>query len=212
MNVRILGIHGIHSKEGDNNMGRFMSAIARALPPGADADIFEYGFMGFWEARWHNARVAEQLAATAVEKKSPDKLEVWVTHSNGAAIAYMACKDKGANPDLIVNINPALDRWRVAPVWAVETICSPEDRWVHMARWLPGHIWGDQGKVGIRDAWNRKIERPGITHRAQTFGAPMAYADHCGAFANIRRERWAHFVIDRVSSYHDMWRQQHAII
>ncbi len=114
-------------------------------------------------------------------------------------MAYLAVRDHGAKPDMIINFNPALDRWRVADVPAVETIHSDGDRWVWLSQWLPGHIWGDQGKRGIGPVAHRKVEHYRFAnHRAKDFRR-MAYDDHNGAFAPGLRQHWASFVAARIT-------------
>jgi len=194
MKLKVVCIHGIHSKEGENNMSRFAESLAPLMPT-AEVSVYDYGFVGFWEARWKNKEVAYDLASMWELERRADDFEVWITHSNGAAVAYLAARNFAARPQMIVNINPALDRWRTAPVKWVETIHSPGDRVVHLSQWLPGHIWGDQGKVGYRGRLKNTIN-----HDAATFEHPMRYNGHLEAFANIRRERWAAFVAARIES------------
>ena len=188
-------IHGIHSPEGNNNITAFAPVLQHALP-GARIEIFSYGFMGFWQARWHNDEVAHKLAH--VKQHNTGEKEIWVTHSNGAAIAYLAVTKYYSRPNAIFNFNPALDRWRVAPVSHVETIHSAQDRWVDLARFLPLHIWGDQGKVGIKATPYNKVEHDRyVCHDATKIPGSMSYKSHCGAFSQSRRQDWAYFLANR---------------
>lgn len=192
-------IHGIHSPEGTNNMSAFAPHLAAAMPM-AQVKLFEYGFMGFWKARWGNDRTARELTRHAAEQNPENEFEVWVTHSNGAAVAFLAVRDHGARPDMIINFNPALDRWKSADVPWVETIHSDGDRWVWLSQWLPGHIWGDQGKVGYRGTSKRVLN-----HNASKFGGVMEYEGHMGAFSAERISRWAYFTSYRIESYFRLW-------
>lgn len=79
-------IHGIHAKEGDHNMTRLFEGL---LP---------------------DKNVAKSLAEISEDG------DIWVTHSNGAAIAYLAVTEYDARPSCIVNISPALDRWLTAHI------------------------------------------------------------------------------------------------
>lgn len=180
-------IHGIHAKEGRHNMSRFAEHLALTCP-GNSIQLFEYGFMGFWAARWRNDEVAQNLC-----KYISSGPEVWVTHSNGAAVAYLAVTKYGAKPEMIINFNPALDRLRTADVPAVETVHSNGDRAVYVSQFLPFHIWGDQGKVGYRGSAKNTIN-----HSASNITGRMAYNDHCGAFDPIRIRDWAYFVPNRI--------------
>lgn len=172
-----------------------MSAFApylRAAMPGAKIDLFQYGFMGFWAARWGNDGVAKKFAALSKLQATGEK-EVWVTHSNGAAIAYLAVEKHGAKPDMIINFNPALDRNRTASVQWVETIHSEGDRAVYLSQWLPWHLWGDQGKVGYRGP-----KQNTINHNATSLKGPMSYKTHMGAFTPSRINYWASFAANRI--------------
>lgn len=193
MKVRL--IHGIHQREGYNNMARFAPHMERAMPK-ANVSLFEYGFMGFWRARRDNKIVAERFANLSRVERVMDETEVWITHSNGAVIAYQAVRDYGASPDMIININPALDRWRTAYVPFVETIHSDGDRAVWWSQWLPFHLWGDQGKVGYRGDMHNTL-----SHNASKFERPMQYHGHCGAFEASRVNMWAHWCASRIMQY-----------
>lgn len=191
MKIRL--IHGIHSPEGDNNMSAFRPHIEKALP-GAQVSLFQYGFMGFWAARFKNDGVAKEFAHLS-RSGEPDK-EVWITHSNGAAIAYLAVERYGAKPDMIINVNPALDRWRTASVKWVETIHSDKDRAVYVSQWLPGHIWGDQGLVGYKGRMQNTIN-----HNATSFPEHMAYKAHNGLFDGEKMTHWADFMAHRIRAF-----------
>lgn len=184
--MKVILVHGIHAREGDSNMAALLPHLSACLP-GRRVMLFGYGFMGFWQARFDNARHARALAALI------EPGDVVITHSNGAAIAYLACRRHGAAPAGIVNINPALDRWRTAPVEWVETIHSDGDRWVWLSQWLPFHLWGDQGKVGYRGG-----EDNTINHHATAFSGHMGYRGHCDLFAEVRIGLWARFIGDRI--------------
>lgn len=184
--MKILLVHGIHSKEGSNNMSVLWPWLTHHLH-GLDVRLHSYGFMGFWKARWDNDRQAQRLANVV------DAGDILITHSNGAAIAYLACRDYGMRPAGIININPALDRWRTADVGWVETIHSDGDRWVWLSQWLPGHVWGDQGRVGYRGLSDNTIN-----HNASKFGGSMAYEGHCDLFDIKRIDLWAAFIANRI--------------
>lgn len=196
-------IHGIHSPEGNNNMSAFAPSVQRVMPH-AHVHVFSYGFMGFWRARIANASVARRLADVHNVSKNNEP-EVWITHSNGHAVAYIACRDYGARPDGIIAFNPALDRWRTPQGPFVDVIYSKQDRVVDLAQWLPWHLWGDQGKVGFVPEAPRYMPwvKPDdgsrtISHNVDDFGDDMAYEGHTGAFDKSRRDKWAAFVALRI--------------
>lgn len=192
MKIRL--IHGIHSKEGDNNMAQLLPHLEKAMP-GSKIELFSYGFMGFWAARWDNNSIAQRFAAESKFNRGSCP-EVWITHSNGGAIAYLAVQKFGATPDMIINVNPALDRWRTAPVPRVETIHSEQDRAVDIAQWLPFHIWGDQGKVGYKGKSTNTINI-----NASKISGVMAYKGHTGLFDSVRIGTWANFMALRIEEF-----------
>lgn len=181
-------IHGIHSPEGANNMSALLPHMQKALPD-ADISLFQYGFMGFWQARFNNNKVAKELMRLSTDTTDE---EVWVTHSNGAAIAYLAV-EMGAKPVFIININPALDRWLTPDVARVEVYYADNDRWVNLSQWLPFHIWGDQGRVGYKGSLKNTI-----SINASHVNKTMAYKDHNGLFASDKIARWASFFAYRI--------------
>lgn len=181
-------------------MSAFAPSVQRAMPH-AHVQVFSYGFMGFWRAHRANFSVARHLAAAC----SVSDTEVWITHSNGHAIAYIACRNYGAKPDAIIAFNPALDRWRTPQGPFVDVIYSKQDRIVDIAQWIPGHLWGDQGKVGFVPKapcfipWVKPDDGSRtISHNAAAFGPGMAYEGHTGAFKKHLRDKWADFVASRI--------------
>jgi len=189
MKVRL--IHGIHAKEGKHNMARLLPFMQKAMP-GAKVELWEYGFLGFWQARWRNERLASQLDLDCRQNREREP-EIWITHSNGAAIAYLATKNHGTPVDMIININPALDRHLSAEVRRVETIHSEQDRWVDLSQWLPFHIWGDQGRVGYTGKQTNTLN-----HDASKVGGVMEYRGHCDLFSSLRIQHWAYFFANRI--------------
>jgi hypothetical protein len=191
--MKVILVHGIHSPEGNNNMSALRPYLKKEMPY-ADVEVFSYGFMGFWQARWDNDNVAKSLVSfTESCKREGREKVVWVTHSNGGAIAYLATKKYGAKPDMIIQINPALDRRKTPICKWVEVIYSNQDRAVDLSQWLPFHIWGDQGKVGYKGSMKNTI-----SFNASSFGEPMAYEDHCGLFEKKRIRQWASWIAYRI--------------
>lgn len=187
-NCRVRYIHGIHSPEGNNNMSAFCSALSSIMPT-ASHKLFSYGFMGFWKARWSNDSVAKRLAdAWNADWRTDSKElpEVWITHSNGHALAYLAVNKYGARPDMIIAFNPALDHNLTPDVQFVRVLYSKQDRWVDLAQYLPFHIWGNQGQIGYKG--NHKGT---VSFDVKNFPNVMAYEGHCGAFESKRIYNWA---------------------
>lgn len=193
MKIRL--IHGIHEPEGMTNMGMLTGHVRKAAP-NSEVTLFNYGFLGFWKARFENTEIAHDFSTMSKLERRTDEREIWITHSNGAAIAYLAVDKFGATPDMIININPALDRWRTAGIRRVMTIHSDNDRWVNLSQWLPGHIWGDQGKVGYKGRLNNTIN-----FNASKADPPMAYQEHCDLFAPERIGLWAAWMIRQIENH-----------
>lgn len=198
MDFSIRMIHGIHSPEGHNNMSAFRPYIIKASPESTIVTLYQYGFMGFWRARWDNDCIARDLADIAAREARKDSPpEVWLTHSNGAALAYLAVERYGAQPIMIVNVNPALDRNLSAKAPRVETIHSPGDRVVYLSRFLPLHIWGDQGRAGYN---GQQLNT--VNHDVRDFAEPMYYSGHSGLFSSVRAQAWADFIVkERIRGY-----------
>jgi hypothetical protein len=193
--TKVILIHGIHSKEGNHYMSALLPHIKKAMPE-ADVEVFEYGFMGFWRARWDNKKVAKRLAELSKAVKDSGEKLIWITHSNGGAIAYLTTKVYNIKPDMVVQINPALDRWLTPNSPLVEVIHSDQDRAVDLSQWLPFHIWGDQGKVGYKGKMHNTFNHP-----ASSFNKGMAYYGHCGLFDKTRIKKWADFIAARIYNY-----------
>lgn len=204
MKLRIIGIHGINASEGANSMSYFMPGIQKHITY-ADCSTLEYGFMGFWQARWRNHDVAKRLTEVSRRDEDTNEFIVWITHSNGAAVGFIAVNDYGADPDMIVQINPALDRWLTPNVPWVEVIHSPQDRVVDLAQWIPFHPWGDQGKVGYRGKRHNTIN-----HNADKFGPEMRYEGHLGLFAAERKYLWQAFIANRIEQQYLLIRDDYA--
>lgn len=187
--MKIVLIHGIHSPEGDNAMSALLPHLKKKMPH-LKVVLHSYGFMGFWKARWDNDRQARRLASVLEDG------DLVVTHSNGAAITYLAVTRHGARPKGVLNINPALDRWLTCPVPHVETLHSRGDRAVWVSQWLPFHLWGDQGKVGYKG----KLTNTKSVD-VNKFPPEMSYEGHMGLFSPSRINHWANYLSYRLQSW-----------
>lgn len=193
--MKIVLLHGIHSKEGDNNMTALaphLQKFVRDIP----VVVHGYGFVGFWEARWSNKGVAEHLSKVVQHD------DVLVTHSNGAAIAYLAERDFGMVCKGVLNINPALDRDLTTQCGFAHTIYSESDRAVYLSRFLPFHLWGDQGRVGYKGKM-KPADRN--TNASSSEWGAMAYQHHCGLFESSRVEFWAEWVAAKIDEL--VWKE-----
>lgn len=187
MEKRIILTHGVYTKEGNHNIGRLQPGIEDASGLGVIRN--EYGFMGFLQTYWRNREQARQLAALSADG------DWWVTHSNGAAIAWLAVREYRARPCGIINFNPALGRkMSFEGVPYVLTIHSADDTAVSFSRFLPLHPWGDQGRVGYKGnyAYHTNLNATNDVHPT------YAYRTHTGAFTDSRYRWWSEFVGERV--------------
>lgn len=87
------------------------------------------------------------IARHIAKQIKPD--DIVIGHSNGAAVAWLMAEE-GATIKGAILIDPALD---------ADKAFAPQVQWIHVfynscdnvvwwAKWIPFHLWGDQGKVG----------------------------------------------------------------
>lgn len=119
--------------------------------------------------------------------------DIAIGHSNGCAIIHRALH-AGAHFDQVVYINPALDTTAMLPpadstrLRKLHVFHAHDDRAVHLARWIPGSLWGGMGRDGYEGPADPRIQnRPlhriiappighsGALHRADQFGPYLAY-------------------------------------
>lgn len=140
----------VHLLSGINTWGtqKSMGLIAEKL---REAGFYEnqiiahpYGLPVMMPFAW----LRDPFIARHIAKQiKPD--DIVIGHSNGAAIAWLMAEE-GALIKGTILIGPALDS---------DKVMAPQVRWVHVfynscdgvvgwAKWIPFHLWGDQGKVG----------------------------------------------------------------
>ena len=97
-------------------------------------------------------RRSEEVAKELIDVS--EEGDVFVCHSNGAWVAYLAMR-KGAKPSQLLLFNPALKKDREFPafVHSVDVFYSPNDWVVWLGKWLrrvpfSPLPWGEMGRVG----------------------------------------------------------------
>lgn len=133
-------LHGFNVKDG----GAATTGSLRPALEAAGHEVVElrYGWMGRMRVRLCNESLARALADLVEEGSN------LIAHSNGAAIAYLACKH-GAKFDKVFLINPALDAEKeMLNIRKVHVFHSLSDPWTRLARWIPFSPWGRQGAIG----------------------------------------------------------------
>ena len=164
--ANIVAIHGFRDRSaGALNVDRLDHGL-RYRGHAMDTDNADYGFHWFIKVRiglFHRDAIARIAAALA-------DADVIVAHSNGRnygelaiALAAEAQPEKswhffslsGAR-DNDAPIHPSISR--------LDVFHSHHDRTVKLARWLPGHRWGDEGAVGYQGE-DPRVYNHDYTHR-----------------------------------------------
>ncbi len=117
---------------------------------GFDPEEFDYGWIGLLGVRFWNGMLARQLTTLAEHESSIfDPLPIGIGHSNGCALLHLA-SHMGAPFRRLIYINPALDKDATPGknVDRVDIWHSPSDVPVQLAKWIPGHAWGEMGATG----------------------------------------------------------------
>lgn len=72
-----------------------------------------------------------------------------IAHSNGGALAYLAC-EFGAPFKNVILVNPALDSNKAlaSQVKNIQVWFCPHDNWTGLSKFIPNSIWGAQGRTG----------------------------------------------------------------
>ena len=151
MTNRIIIVHGIHTDDSEGWMDR----VARGFKEdGWDARVWTYGYAYALLTRWQNPGRARKLA----EIIPPGS--VVLGHSNGCALAWMAA-ELGAPIQGAILVNPALDTDKVmAPhVPWINLYPNKHDEAVKIAKLLPAHPWGAQGRDGLTVSDPRYLTR-----------------------------------------------------
>jgi len=137
-------IHGIKTSKTNNRLAMIKKNLLDVGFRTEEVIIHSYGYMPFiLSPRLENKKIAEKIA-----EKIGDG-DIIIAHSNGCAIAWEIA-EMGAKIYGAVLINPALDADKVFPhqVKWVHVFYNRDDWVVGLAKYMPFHIWGDQGRIG----------------------------------------------------------------
>ena len=134
-------IHGINVSDPMGNIGKLKPCFEEV--GFKNVVVEDYGFLPFGLAWARNKSIARKL----LKKMTPG--DIVVAHSNGAAITYHLL-EMGAQFSGVVLLNPALnhDLALTQGVEWVHVYFNENDHVVWLAKWIPAHIWGDQGRRG----------------------------------------------------------------
>ena len=152
MSNKVYLIHGFNVKdEGAATTGRLAKKLREE---GFDVIEITYGFFHRIRVRLCNKGLADVIA-DLVEPGS-----TCIAHSNGATIAYLACK-MGAPFKNVILVNPALDSdLRLADhVEYVQIWYSPHDKWTGLSKYIPKSLWGSMGRVGYTGIYDYRLEQ-----------------------------------------------------
>jgi pimeloyl-ACP methyl ester carboxylesterase len=113
-----------------------------------------YGFPIVFGTAWlRNKFIARRIS----KHIKPD--DIVIGHSNGAALAWLIA-EQGALFAGAILIDPALDAGKAIAkqVKWIHVFYNECDTVVNWSKWIPFHIWGDQGKVGYLGNDSRYIQ------------------------------------------------------
>lgn len=125
------------------------------------------------------SRETAQILSTCV--RSGDTL---IGHSNGGRIA-LEITHHTHKVRRVMLLNPALDR-NMVPGSDVErciVVHAPRDRAVWLAKFVPGSVWGDMGRVGYKPS---KGWPYGADTRMENVSRPGGHSDY-----RVNPKRWA---------------------
>lgn len=142
-------LHGYNVRDGGANTTDNLVVPLRAA--GHQVVELDYGWWGRLKVRLASKSLAMVIA------KMAEPGSIIIGHSNGGTLAYRAAR-LGAEVERIILINPALNHAAPLPLPRVDCYHSPNDRVVELARWIPGSLWGNAGRVGLQGAINHNLE------------------------------------------------------
>lgn len=141
MSNKIYLIHGFNVH--DDGHSTTDSLISYLEDMGYEVVDLDYGHFHRLKVRLCNNGLA-RFIAKMVEPNS-----TCIGHSNGCAIAYLAC-ELGAKFKNVVFVNPALDSEKAVAghIKNIQVWYSPNDKVAWISKFIPKSIWGSQGTTG----------------------------------------------------------------
>lgn len=124
-------------------------------------ETFTYGHTNLFQVRWNNPRLAKRLAMRTAYWHAKGYQIIVVGHSNGCAIAHLGARNHEFYADVMLAINPALEK-KLNPCRAAKksvVLFNEGDQPVRWARrlsriipksWFDARPWGEMGAVGYK--------------------------------------------------------------
>lgn len=181
--MKTIIVHGIHTKEGMANVGRLRPFVEQYA--NMECVLFDYGFVGFWAARWQNSELARRLSLLVTPGDNV------VGHSNGCALIYLAATEYKAQFCHAALINPALDSGKSFSAAHVDVYHNRDDKAVWLSKLLYRHPWGEMGRIGADGSWATNIDC------ARTMGLPVV-SGHSDIFTNRCLPQWGRLIAQRL--------------
>lgn len=135
--------HGFNVMDGgQQTTDKFVSPLRK---DGHEVSEADYGWRFLLSVRLFNRSIARKYILPKVRPGS-----IGIGHSNGCALLSYAA-EMGAPFNTVILINPALDSDYAFPkqVKNILVIYNEKDYWVKLAKLLPSHRWGAQGRRGF---------------------------------------------------------------
>lgn len=148
--------HGFNDwSRGQNTTDKLVRFFTDRGVPQSNCHEFDYEHLFIIGTYVRTHALARKLAD---EINAIGKPVVFVGHSHGNVIAYLAAKEYGANIIYQVCINPALnvDTVFADSVHMIDTYFSAGDNVVALSKLVPFHWWGEAGRTGFQPKGNDK--------------------------------------------------------
>jgi len=178
--VKVHLLSGINTLGTQQSMGLIAENLFKVGFKKEEIIAHPYGFPIVFGTAWlRNPFIARRIA------KQIESNDIIIGHSNGAALAWLMAKE-GAPITGIILIDPALD---------AEKAMAPQVKWIHIfyntcdtvvnwAKWIPFHLWGDQGRVGYIGNDSRYIQHDVGCHQTDAI-TEHSFALHDSTWADI---------------------------
>ena len=136
-------MHGIHAKSRG-------AVTTDRLRPFLEAEGFTVHELDYAYFNALRAKLCNPSLAMAFSEILPPGANI-LGHSNAGAIIYRMAKFEGFRFGYVSLLQPALDKNKdIEGAEHVDVWYASGDRAVWLAQWIPGSIWGCQGRVGYQ--------------------------------------------------------------
>ena len=171
-------IHGFNVRDdGADTVDTIRSYLEIA---GEEVTDIDYGHFHRIRVRMCNKGLALALS------KLVEPGSTCIAHSNGGALAYLAC-EFGAPFKNVILVNPALDADKAIAdqVDNVQVWFSPHDKWTNLAKYIPFSTLGAQGRKGYTGKEDSRYEQ---FNQDQIFG--RLKDEHSGIWHSDKTRRY----------------------